>query len=72
LSSDTCKDSPEVVVPPEVVAVTVVELLSVPAGIKDIAVGGLTLESADLIILTEPKELDQVEASPPEATFLLV
>jgi hypothetical protein len=39
LLSDTCKVPPEV--PPEAVAVTLIELLAVPAALKDIVVGAL-------------------------------
>jgi len=70
LSSDTYKVPP--VVPPQVVAVTVVVAALWDPGTQVTCVGALTVVSADLVILTEPKELDQVDPSPPEATFLLV
>jgi hypothetical protein len=51
------------------VAVTVVPAL-LSFATPDIE--GAEPDAADRVILTEPKELDQVEAFPPEATFLLV
>jgi len=69
LSSDTYKVPPAV--PPQVVAVTVVVAALWDPGTQVTCVGAL-VDAADRVILTEPKELDQVDPSPPEATFLLV